>query len=704
MPPGEGRLYRVSPVVLHGGRLLYDENAYGGQELTDDMIIENGATLTIFDEYVAKANIIVKNGSIVNGENGKIQFAPTKRLRVEGQCSISGSAGNKLNLEFEETTGENQSGIVIQEGGSLTIANCQVDDATIGINSLLNADYLNAQYVDFINCRDYTINIAGRSSGENPTPPSQIEYCTITGSDYGISILNLSEINIQENTITNTNWGIFLSSATNVSVIDNQINTNTDGVSGIYVNSSSGAIRGNSISGHEVGIYLANSSPDVGGNDITDCLYHGMYIGDGSIPNMQGRLVLNGGNHAWYATSGYNHIYDNGGYEGPGEDNDGSEIYFNGRQANAIMEKGCNMIIDDREPSPPLINTELLMNCPFGQEISVSARLNYWGETEVTEDRFGNLLVDFGDALAEPCPLPDGSGDEDELIVKSSSGEIIDTVYSIGEEVTNLTATELAYSEAEEKFLSGDMTSAMQLYDGIIASGAEVEEKYLAYERKYEIGRITGQPPEYFNQLGSTFTSLASSAQDSISQKILEQYSILSKVGEQEYEESIGEFDAIIQQNPNTEEAFYAEIDAITTAILIEEADSTLQKGTLGKYLVKPGENYLRKLDAVLRKHFGNGDKESEKETLPTEYTLYQNYPNPFNPLTTIKYDLPNAGDVSLIIYDILGRKVNELVNTKQEAGRYEIQFNASSLASGVYIYQLIAEKYISAKKMILLK
>ncbi|MEJ2104645.1 MAG: right-handed parallel beta-helix repeat-containing protein [Ignavibacteriaceae bacterium] len=298
MPPGEGRLYRVSPVVLHGGRLLYDENAYGGQELTDDMIIENGATLTIFDEYVAKANIIVKNGSIVNGENGKIQFAPTKRLIVEGQCSISGSAGNKLNLEFEETTEENQSGIVIQEGGSLTIANCQVDDATIGINSLLNADYLNAQYIDFINCRDYTINIAGRSSGENPTPPSQIKYCTITGSDYGISILNLSEINIQENTITNTNWGIFLSSATNVSVIDNQINTNTDGVSGIYVNSSSGAIRGNSISGHEVGIYLANSSPDVGGNDITDCLYHGMYIGDGSIPNMQGRLVLNGGNHA----------------------------------------------------------------------------------------------------------------------------------------------------------------------------------------------------------------------------------------------------------------------------------------------------------------------------------------------------------------------------------------------------------------------
>jgi hypothetical protein len=540
-----------------------------------------------------------------------------------------------------------------------------------------------------------------------------IKYCTLSNSQNGISASNLPELIIQENYITNAYLGITLSNISRAVVFGNNIISNTESLAGIFAESTGGEIGTNIIRGYKNGIHLGNSSPDVGGNDITDCLYHGLYIGDGSLPNMQGRLVLNVGNHAWYATAGYNYIYNNGGYEGPGEDNDGSEIYFNSRLANAIMDKGCNMIIDDREPSPPLINTELLMSCPLGQEIEVSALHNYWGETEVTEDRFGEgMSVDFGDALAEPCPLPDGSGDEDELIVKTSFGEVIDTLYSIGEPVTNLTGMELAYSEAEEKFLSGDMTSALQLYDGIIVSGAEEEEKYVAFERKYEIGRITGQLPEYFNQLGTTFASLASSAQDSVSQKILKQHSILCKVGEQEYEESIGEFDAIIQQNPNTEEAIYAEIDAITTAILIEEADSTLHKGRLGKYLVRPGENYLSKLDAVLRKHFGNGNKESEKETLPTEYTLYQNYPNPFNPITTIKYDLPNASEVSLIIYDILGRKVIELVNNKQEAGRYEIQFNASNLASGVYIYQLRAEnpstrsgqRYISAKKMILLK
>jgi hypothetical protein len=138
--------------------------------------------------------------------------------------------------------------------------------------------------------------------------------------------------------------------------------------------------------------------------------------------------------------------------------------------------------------------------------------------------------------------------------------------------------------------------------------------------------------------------------------------------------------------------------------LLIEEADSTLQKGRLGKYLIKTTGDYNQRVDEILRKNFGSKLKETDKEILPTEYTLYQNYPNPFNPITTIKYDLPSASEVSLIIYDILGRKVKGLVNEKQQTGRYEVQFDASNLASGVYIYQLITEKYMSSKKMILLK
>jgi hypothetical protein len=197
---------------------------------------------------------------------------------------------------------------------------------------------------------------------------------------------------------------------------------------------------------------------------------------------------------------------------------------------------------------------------------------------------------------------------------------------------------------------------------------------------------------------------LSSNAGDSLSIMILTQLSTLSKIGEKEYETAIGEFDGIVQQNPNTEEAVYAEIDALTTALLIQESDSTLQKGRLGKYFVKSSANYNQRVDEILRKNFGSGSKETQKDILPTEYTLYQNYPNPFNPVTTIKYDLPATSDVSLIIYDILGRKIKELVNTKQQAGKYEVQFDASNIASGVYIYQLVAEKYMQSRKMILLK
>ncbi len=95
----------------------------------------------------------------------------------------------------------------------------------------------------------------------------------------------------------------------------------------------------------------------------------------------------------------------------------------------------------------------------------------------------------------------------------------------------------------------------------------------------------------------------------------------------------------------------------------------------------------------------------------PSVFLLLQNYPNPFNPISTIKYDLPASLNpfkggtlVNLVIYDILGRRVKVLVNEIQQAGRYEVQFDASNLSSGVYIYQLITEKYLSSKKMILLR
>jgi hypothetical protein len=89
---------------------------------------------------------------------------------------------------------------------------------------------------------------------------------------------------------------------------------------------------------------------------------------------------------------------------------------------------------------------------------------------------------------------------------------------------------------------------------------------------------------------------------------------------------------------------------------------------------------------------------------MPRTFELGQNYPNPFNPSTVMSYQLPVASNVSLKVYDVLGREVATLVNGRQEAGRYSVSFNAASFASGVYFYRLQAGNFVQTKKMMLVK
>ena len=89
---------------------------------------------------------------------------------------------------------------------------------------------------------------------------------------------------------------------------------------------------------------------------------------------------------------------------------------------------------------------------------------------------------------------------------------------------------------------------------------------------------------------------------------------------------------------------------------------------------------------------------------VPKTFALEQNYPNPFNPSTAISYQLPVAGNVSLKVFDMLGKEVATLVNARQEAGAYTVNFNANNLSSGVYFYRLQAGNFVQTRKMMLVK
>jgi hypothetical protein len=104
---------------------------------------------------------------------------------------------------------------------------------------------------------------------------------------------------------------------------------------------------------------------------------------------------------------------------------------------------------------------------------------------------------------------------------------------------------------------------------------------------------------------------------------------------------------------------------------------------------------------------FTPGDVSPVREDVNTtvnNYSMYQNYPNPFNPSTTISWQQPEAGIVTLKIYDVLGREVTTLLNEELTAGKHEVIFDASRFSSGVYFYQVQAGKFLETKKMILIK
>jgi hypothetical protein len=89
---------------------------------------------------------------------------------------------------------------------------------------------------------------------------------------------------------------------------------------------------------------------------------------------------------------------------------------------------------------------------------------------------------------------------------------------------------------------------------------------------------------------------------------------------------------------------------------------------------------------------------------IPEEYFMNQNYPNPFNPTTNIEFGIPESGHVSIKVYDMLGREVATLINNTMSAGVRTVVFDASHLSSGMYIYRIKVNDYVSTKRLMLIK
>ena len=129
--------------------------------------------------------------------------------------------------------------------------------------------------------------------------------------------------------------------------------------------------------------------------------------------------------------------------------------------------------------------------------------------------------------------------------------------------------------------------------------------------------------------------------------------------------------------------------------------------GTVGQSVIGQSSNASNRSHAGFwyqSVDFITSVEQIENEVLPKEFRLEQNYPNPFNPSTTIQFALPKRSEVTLKIFDLLGREVATLVDEDLQPGEYKVIFEAGDLPSGVYFYRINAEGFVQTKELTLLK
>ncbi len=174
--------------------------------------------------------------------------------------------------------------------------------------------------------------------------------------------------------------------------------------------------------------------------------------------------------------------------------------------------------------------------------------------------------------------------------------------------------------------------------------------------------------------------------------------------------------DEITIQNPNTKFTLHSDlllhddisfasgsnltIESESGTVNIAAASGTITIGGPGGAFKIAGGNNSGEEDSDDE---GSGDTENP-QTVPQQFMLSNNYPNPFNPTTVISYQLPVTSQVTLRVFDMLGREVATLVNDVVPAGQHEVHFDASNLSSGLYIYHLQAGEFLQTKKMMLIK
>ena len=334
----------------------------------------------------------------------------------------------------------------------------------------------------------------------------------------------------------------------------------------------------------------------------------------------------------------------------------------------------------------------------------IIAEYNWWGVYPPSTSQFvigSGSSIDYSNALTSQGDCPSGGGG---MIVRQSSSLTsgVDSSGSIAD----------IYQRATNTLLSQDYTTSSSLYRLILRSNAFVAYKQRAMARLLSVF-LRSSDSAIISDLKSHIIGM-----DSLSQNA-EALLAEAYAGSGNTTNAAALANDLIAKNPGTE----TEKQALLLLASLQSFDKSAEsisaqalndlKAKFGSSLDQGLMTALTTANDVVSSNVSLNKEAVEKtngtvvvenaNTAVKEYNI-ENYPNPFNPTTTIAYQLPKDGHVTIKIFDAIGREVTTLVDEFKPSGRYSVQFDASRLSSGIYFYSLRSSNYNTVKKMSLIK
>jgi len=633
-------------------------NAYTGDLTSISTISSN---MTLWGDVTFGGDVLVSPGvnlTILPGT--EIIMPPAKEIIVEGNLIADAQYGDPITFRSTDpvdlnppSTSVRWDGIKVQNGGTLDLNNVVVSNATRGVYA----------YYD----------------GTVVVDNSTIEDCL-----YGCFAYYEDNIQFISSVINNTKYGIY-ARYSDILIFNNTINGNENGIGygyrGIYAYQSHFYASDNDIMGHsKYGMYINKSNPVLSRNDISGGQY-GLYITNYAIPDLTtSRLDDNSVNNYFHDISNFG-------------------VYIG---SNSNAELGIYSQVYVGHPLPKYYGGfNYFNNITTDYDVfsyattQTRAELNWW---ENNSPYVAGVYFPI-----DTYPRAEQILGINPPLAKPSSG----------------TPNELESMYARAKNLETDSlyVEAIAVFDSVITTApldVISQNALIALERAYAFSDNGTGFLEHLNRYVNAYPDLYIG--------FLSQYfsaGELARQGDLEgalagYQECLIIFE---NRQGSTEESAWMLFSMGQIYEAMAGLDEGLGKESSSSYLAKVSESYNQVLDrytysnaaTAIREILGMDEPLPPADLLPETFALRAAYPNPFNPSTTIQYELPNTTDVTIQIYDLLGRNVWSHEESFKPAGYYSLEWNGvnqngKQVASGVYLISFSTPEFRAVQKAVLIR